>query len=74
MTALDPLAPVRPDATPARGLSRSLALEERREAEGARRGVLIGVLAIAAFLAWAAHAPVRETVTASGRVLPAEGL
>ncbi|MEM1316350.1 MAG: HlyD family type I secretion periplasmic adaptor subunit, partial [Pseudomonadota bacterium] len=46
----------------------------RREAEGARRGVLIGVLAIAAFLAWAAHAPVRETVTASGRVLPAEGL
>lgn len=74
MTALDPLAPVHPTAAAADRLSRSLALEERRDAQGARRAVLFGALAAAAFLAWAAHAPVRETVTADGRVLPAAGL
>lgn len=74
MTSLDPLSPVRPAHASTETLSRSLALEEQRDSRGARRSVAIGVVAAALFLAWASATPVRETVTAAGRVVPGDGL
>ncbi|MEM6438533.1 MAG: HlyD family type I secretion periplasmic adaptor subunit [Pseudomonadota bacterium] len=74
MIAIDPLAPLDPSAASAQRLSRSLALEERRDGSGPRRAVIIGLLVLAGALAWASQTPVRETVTAAGRVLPNEGL
>ncbi|MEO0680281.1 MAG: hypothetical protein AAF192_07685, partial [Pseudomonadota bacterium] len=74
MPAADPFAPFRPSEQDRRGLARSVVLEELRDAAPARRAALVLPIALALFLIWAANAPVRETVSASGQVLPTEGI
>lgn len=68
------VTPFQPDEFRDDIVARSLLIEERQHTRQARRMIALCIMALVAFVVWAAITPVHESVTASGKLLPEDRL